>query len=784
MKTEPNAKPSTPPWTCDPSHFKLTEEDQRLFEKELRDFCPIDPFDFHAHWYDLSHLDASNQEIQEPRVGETAYHSCMTRWMGDRAPRRGLFFPFPVRGIDTNKANSFLIEELRANPGSRGLALIHPLDDPARAEEWASDPLISGFKVYHVFADREDTMNAECGEFLPEWAWEIADKHGLCLMLHIVRPRALADQLNLDYIRDRCHRYPGAKLILAHAGRGFCSRHTLEGIGSLRSLDNVFFDTSAICEPQPFQAILETFGPSRLLYGSDFPVCQLRGRALSIGDGFHWLYQHQLPEETWPQGMPTLVGIESLLALKEACRFACLNDSDIERIFRTNAVDLLNLETEEPNPACQAMVARADSVIPGGVQLLSKSADLYAPGQWPAYFREAHGCEVIDLEGRRYIDMTTGGIGACLLGYADPDVNAAVMRRVSLGSVSTLNTSEEVELCEALVKMHPWSKSVRLSRSGGEALAIAIRIARASTGRDKVAFCGYHGWSDWYLAANLADDAALDDHLLPGLPSRGVPRGLEGTAFPFHYNQLDELLELETKTKGSLAAVILEPTRSVDPASGFLEGVREICYRTGAVLIFDEVTTGFRFHRGGVHLKYGIDPDIAVFAKALGNGFPIGAVVGRGEVMKAAETTFISSTSWSEGTGPAAALATLHKMSGIDLPAYVESIGTQFREGLAAIVKEKGIPLQLTGHPALTYLKFDHPQGDVLMTLYTVLLLEQGFLAGSAFYPTWAHHKIHIERFLTLAESVFDQMAEGLERGDWKERIGGPVKRAPFARLT
>ncbi|MCA9448082.1 MAG: hypothetical protein KC931_13275, partial [Candidatus Omnitrophica bacterium] len=153
-------------------------------------------------------------------------------------------------------------------------------------------------------------------------------------------------------------------------------------------------------------------------------------------------------------------------------------------------------------------------------------------------------------------------------------------------------------------------------------------------------------------------------------------------------------------------------------------------------------------------------------------------------VMKAAEKTFISSTSWSEGTGPAAALATLEKISRIDLPAHVESVGRQFREGLTAIAKEKGIPLHLTGHPALTYLKFDHPQSEALMTLYTVHLLRQGFLAGSAFYPTWAHHKIHIERFLTLAESVFDQMAEGLERGDWKERIGGPVKRAPFARLT
>ncbi len=785
MALDPKPTSSIPRWTCDPSTFEATDEDRQLFEKSLRSFCPPDIFDVHAHMYDLSHIGLSKEKgTVGSSVGFEVYRDSMRQWMGDRAPDRGLFFPFPVKDLDTGASNDFLLDDLKSHPDCRGLAMVSPHDDPAQVEAVARQPMISGFKVYHVFSNREDTMNAECDEFLPEWAWEIADQHSLCIMLHMVLPRALADERNQAYIRDHCRRFPNAKLILAHAGRGFCARHTLEGIDSIKSLDNVFFDTSAICEPQPFQKIIETFGNSRLMYGSDFPVSQLRGRSLSIGDGFHWIYDQTLPEEKWPQGRPTLVGIESLLALKEACRFAHLNDSDIERVFRTNAVDMLDLKPNAEEDACQLMVDRAEQVIPGGVQLLSKSSDLYAPGQWPTYFREARGCEVIDLDGRRYLDLTTGGIGACLLGYSDPDVNAAVMRRISLGSASTLNTPEEVKLCETLARMHPWSKSVRLSRSGGEALSIAIRIARASTGRDTVAFCGYHGWSDWYLAANLGDSEALDDHLLPGLPSRGVPRGLEGTALPFRYNQIEELLELEKRAEGKLAAVILEPTRSVDPDPGFLKGVREVCDRTGAALIFDEVTTGFRFHLGGIHLKYGIDPDIAVYAKALGNGFPIGAVVGCEEVMGAAKETFVSSTAWSEGTGPAAALATLRKMKEIDVPDHVERIGEFFREALADIAEASGVPLKLTGHPALTYLKFDHPKGEALMTLYTARLLKQGILAGSGFYPTWAHRNEHIEKFLSVVEGVFVELAESLERGDVEERIGGPVKRAPFARLT
>ena len=181
----------------------------------------------------------------------------------------------------------------------------------------------------------------------------------------------------------------------------------------------------------------------------------------------------------------------------------------------------------------QDLYTHAKERIPGGVQLLSKRPEQFAPNQWPNYAVKAKGCEVWDLDGNHYYDMTTNGIGACLLGYADPDVNAAVINRIENGSMSTLNCPEEVALADKLCEIHPWAENVRFTRTGGECCAVAIRIARATTGRNLVAICGYHGWSDWYMAANLGDTSQLDGQLLPGLDPTGVPRQLSGTALTF-----------------------------------------------------------------------------------------------------------------------------------------------------------------------------------------------------------------------------------------------------------
>ena len=284
----------------------------------------------------------------------------------------------------------------------------------------------------------------------------------------------------------------------------------------------------------------------------------------------------------------------------------------------------------------QDLYAKARKLIPGGNQLLSKRPELFLPDQWPAYYSRAKGVDVWDMDGNRYIDCSHSGVGAPILGYADEEVESAVIEAVKAGSTTTLNCPEEVELAELLLELHPWADMVRYARTGGEIMAVAVRIARASAGRDKIAFCGYHGWHDWYLAANLAGDSTLDGHLLPGLEPAGVPRGLAGTMFPFHYNRIDQLKEIVAEHGPELAAIVMEPARGTGPAEGFLEEVRSIATKIGAVLIFDEVTSAWRMNTGGIHLTYGVVPDVAVFAKALSNGYPMGAIIGTEAVMEAA----------------------------------------------------------------------------------------------------------------------------------------------------
>ena len=284
------------------------------------------------------------------------------------------------------------------------------------------------------------------------------------------------------------------------------------------------------------------------------------------------------------------------------------------------------------------MQTRARQRIPGMTQLLSKRPDMFSLGVWPGYFSKAKGVEVWDLDGNKYVDMSIGGIGANVLGYADPDVDAAVIKAIKNGNSSSLNCYEEIELADLLCEIHPWAEKARFARSGGESMAIAVRIARAYTGKDKIAFCGYHGWHDWYLSANLGTENALGEHLLPGLSPQGVPKGLTGTAIPFRYNHIEELKEIVRNHGKELAAIVMEPIRSEDPKDGFLLKVRTIADEIGVVLIFDEISSGFRLNTGGAHLLFNVNPDMAVFSKAMGNGYPIAAIIGKENVMDAAQS--------------------------------------------------------------------------------------------------------------------------------------------------
>jgi glutamate-1-semialdehyde 2,1-aminomutase len=432
----------------------------------------------------------------------------------------------------------------------------------------------------------------------------------------------------------------------------------------------------------------------------------------------------------------------------------------------------------------QKLYRKGKGRIPGGTQLLSKRPEMFLPEHWPNYYSKAKGVEVWDLDEKKYVDMSYCGIGACILGFADDEVDNAVRSAIDAGTMTTLNCPEEVELAEVLCELHPWAEMVRYARCGGEAMAIAVRIARAKTGREKVAFCGYHGWHDWYLAANLGDEKALDGHLLPGLDPAGVPRALVGTALPFRYNRFEELKAIVSSHGQELAAIVMEPVRSQHPEMGFLQRVKEISVDTGAVLIFDEVTSGWRMNTGGIHLTYGIEPDIAVFAKAISNGYPMAAVIGTSEVMQAAQKTFISSTYWTERIGPVAALATIAKHRKYNVADHLVVVGRNIQEGWRSAADDAGLSIEISGIAPLAHFTFRHKDAQAINTLFTQMMLERGFLAKNAFYATYAHGPFHIESYLNAVREVFGIIAEVIARNEVDKALKGPVAHAGFQRLA
>jgi glutamate-1-semialdehyde 2,1-aminomutase len=434
----------------------------------------------------------------------------------------------------------------------------------------------------------------------------------------------------------------------------------------------------------------------------------------------------------------------------------------------------------------QELYRHAKTRIPGGVQLLSKRPEQFAPDQWPSYFKRAKGCEIWDVDDKHYYDLTTNGIGACLLGYADPDVSAAVIRRIEQGSMSTLNPPEEVELADRLCALHPWAEQARFARTGGEICAIAVRIARATTGRDVVAICGYHGWSDWYLAANLGAGDRLDGQLLPGLQPAGVPRGLTGTALTFHFQDRAEFDTIIDQYGDRLACVIMEPVRNQIPQDGFLDYVKDRIHRAGGLLIFDEITIGWRLTFGGAHLLIGVTPDLAVFAKALGNGHPIAAVIGTRAAMEGAHTSFISSTYWTESVGPVAALAVMRKMEQTRVWEHAEQVGRTVMTDWDTLGEKHGLPLHAEGLPCLAHFAFTEYPLE-LKTLYTVLMLRQGFLGNTGLYPTLAHTPDILALHRAAVDVVFGEISRILRKGDRQailDAIGGPVCQSGFGRLV
>lgn len=431
----------------------------------------------------------------------------------------------------------------------------------------------------------------------------------------------------------------------------------------------------------------------------------------------------------------------------------------------------------------QKLWKRAKEVIPGGNMLLSKRSEMFLPDQWPSYFSKSKGCKVWDLDGKEYIDMSIMGIGTNTLGYGHPEVDDAVRKVIDAGNMSTLNCPEEVYLAEKLIEMHPWADMVRFARSGGEANAIAIRIARAASGKDKVAICGYHGWHDWYLSANLGDEKNLAGHLLPGLEPNGVPQNLRGTVFPFNYNNFAELKQIVDEH--DIGVIKMEVVRNKGPEDNFLQEVRDLATEKGIVLIFDECTSGFRETFGGIHKKYDVEPDMAMFGKALGNGYAITATIGKREIMQAAQTTFISSTFWTERIGPAAALKTLEVMERERSWQKITETGDFIKSQWQKLADQNQLNISQWGLPALAGFTFNSANSLAYKTYITQEMLKSGYLAGTSIYVCTEHTNELLDQYFNTLAPVFAKIKaceDGTSNID--DLLHGPVCHGGFKRLN
>ena len=314
--------------------------------------------------------------------------------------------------------------------------------------------------------------------------------------------------------------------------------------------------------------------------------------------------------------------------------------SDIINLYKKKPKIISN-KTDKENfkkKTGQKIWQRAKKIIPGGNMILSKRPEMYLPNQWPSYFNRAKGCNVTDFDNNNFLDYFLMGVGTNILGYSNKYVDKKVSEVLKKGNMSSLNCVEEVNLAEKLIKMHQWADMVRFARTGGEANSIAIRIARAATGKSKIAFCGYHGWHDWYLSANLKNKSSLNELLLKNLPISGVPENLRNSVYTFKYNDIKRLKNI-VNNNNDIGIIKMEVKRNIDPKNNFLKEVRELASKKKIILIFDECTSGFRETFGGLHKKYNVEPDMAIFGKALGNGYAITSIIGRREIMEYAQKT-------------------------------------------------------------------------------------------------------------------------------------------------
>ena len=437
-------------------------------------------------------------------------------------------------------------------------------------------------------------------------------------------------------------------------------------------------------------------------------------------------------------------------------------DKIIQLYIKNKSIFIPNIQTKRNEG--QNMITgqkywkRAKQIIPGGTMLFSKNPDLFLPDRWPAYFSKSKRCKIWDLDGDCYTDLSYMGVGTNVLGYSHPYIEKKVIKTIKSGSMTTLNSVEEIRLAEKLVELHPWSEMVRFTRSGGEANSVAIRIARAASGRDNVAICGYHGWHDWYLSCNIGNKNNLNQHLMNEAPIQGVPTSLKNTVFQFEYNNFLQLKKLVENY--NIGVIKMEVQRNVEPKNNFLGKVRKLASDRGIVLIFDECTSGFRQTFGGLHRYHKVNPDIAIFGKALGNGHAINAIIGRKDVMEFCNSTFISSTFWTERIGPTAALATIEVMEKIKSWKIIVKKGELIKKKWKKISKSNGVDIDIKGLSSIPNFIFKYKNNLAYKTFITQEMLKKKILASNAIYCSIYHDKNLLEKYFDILNELFFKISK------------------------
>ena len=431
----------------------------------------------------------------------------------------------------------------------------------------------------------------------------------------------------------------------------------------------------------------------------------------------------------------------------------------------------------------QKILKSAKKIIPGGNQLLSKRSEMFAPNVWPTYFSKAKGYEIWDLENRKYFDFAGMGVTACLLGYADNFVNKKVKATIDKASLTTLNSIDEIKLAKKLIKIHNWAEMAKFSKSGGEACLVAIRLARAYSKKQNIAFCGYHGWHDWYLAANLNNKKNLDNQLLPGLSTLGVSKSYSNSLFPFLYNDIDSLKKILTK-KNDIGIIIMEPMRFTEPKNNFLKKVKALAKKNNIILIFDEITTGFKDNLGGLHLKLNVTPDVAIFGKAMGNGFPISAVIGKKKIMSLSNKSFISSTMWTEQIGFVAANATIEKLEKNKINRKNVKTGLKIKKIWQDCSKKNNIKIKIGGINSLPLFKFDYKNEQAITTFMTKKMLNYNFLASTYPAATASYNDRILDKYARALNNVFFEISKYVNFNKKIPLKKKDIKGSKFGRLT